>query len=222
MSPSSLQKKKEGGSCCRTGRISNIGDLWNIILFMLILGTVINGYKKGFSKKIIKFVNILMSIVGWPILHPIVKYIMSMTNVSSHLDIVNRIILEAVKNTIGSAKINSTNIATTIEAKSIQALTNLEVKVISFFVTMLIMYVIIKIVVKCTNIISKITFAENLDHILGGAISLIECLIVIWGVLAVIYVISTITDLTLITDEINSVMLLHYLSKMNPIIYILH
>ncbi len=188
---------------------------------MLIFGTVVNGYKKGFSKKIIKVANIVISIVGWPILHPIVKHIARISNVSSYLDIVNRIFLETVKNTVGSAKVTSSNIAITVEAKSIHALTNLEVKVISFFITMLIMYVIMKTIVKCTGIISKITFAENLDHILGGAISLLECLIVIWGVLAVIYVISTITSLTVFKEKIDDVMLLHYLCKVNPIIYML-
>lgn len=87
--------------------------------------------------------------------------------------------------------------------------------------SVLILYSILTIFMKCTNIISRITFTEKLDHILGGSISLVEIMIIIWGVLAIIHVMSSIANLTVWIDKIDGIMLLRYLYRFNPIIYIL-
>lgn len=188
---------------------------------MLILGNTINGYKKGFAKKLVRVINIFISIIGWPILYPVIKYSIKITGILSHLDSVNKIILEAIKNTIGNETINGTYIMMNVEAKTIQALSNLEIKVISFFVTMLLIYFILTFGVKCSNIVSKIKFTEKIDHILGGCIALAECMIIIWGVLAIIYVFSTIANLTVWIDKLDSIVLLHYMYRFNPLIFLL-
>lgn len=201
----------------------------NLIFILVILFLVfglISGFQMGFLKKLFSFGSIIISIFCTKTFTPeVVKIVKDYTNIQASLSdnlnktfnetsILDKMDLSKIQNVID---IGSMNIS--IKEYVSTNLSNLLLNVLCGIAVFLITMFILKIIIKFLDIVDIIPIVGQINKLLGGALGVLQSLLLIWIVFAVLKFLSVMPPVKdVITNNIENTFFLNYIYE-NNIIY---
>lgn len=201
----------------------------NLIFILVILFLVfglISGFKMGFLKKLFSFGSIIISIFCTKTFTPeVVKIVKDYTNIQASLSdnlnktfnetsILDKMDLSKIQNVIDIESMNMS-----IKEYVSTNLSNLLLNVLCGIAVFLITMFILKIIIKFLDIVDIIPIVGQINKLLGGALGVLQSLLLIWIVFAVLKFLSVLPPVKdVITNNIENTFFLNYIYE-NNIIY---
>ena len=207
--------------------------LIGVVAVLAICGFI--GYKKGMVKILLSMVAMLVTyILAASLTIPVSAALKATTPV---YDTIEKSVSDLVeKSDVTSTSIESLNLPEQIEEKImegaatvtdsfnkylIETLSNLILKAMTFFVLIIVIYIIVCIVIKVFDFVSKLPLIKNINQTGGLAIGLVQGLLIVWlGCL----VVTAFGDKAWAQEafrQINDNALLTFIYENNPIIYLI-
>lgn len=201
----------------------------NLIFILVILFLVfglISGFKMGFLKKLFSFGSIIISVFCTKTFTPeVVKIVKDYTNIQASLSdnlnktfnetsILDKMDLSKIQNVIDIESMNMS-----IKEYVSTNLSNLLLNVLCGIAVFLITMFILKIIIKFLDIVDIIPIVGQINKLLGGALGVLQSLLLIWIVFAVLKFLSVLPPVKdVITNNIENTFFLNYIYE-NNIIY---
>lgn len=222
----------------KKGIFTNMGIIVDLILVFIIALNIFIGYKKGLIKVVFSIFAFLIAIVATLILFkPISSIIINNTEID---DKIRMIIMSANKYDEESEKIieedsneKNTLIQKYVEEKITESSKELKKKAIESaadaisikateIITGLILFIIIRIVLILlsfiTDTLSNIPIVKQFNEIGGIVYGLAKAIIIIYLLLTIIFIISSMKGYNVISDAILNSYITKFLYENNPII----
>lgn len=201
----------------------------NLIFILVILFLVfglISGFQMGFLKKLFSFGSIIISIFCTNTFTPeVVKIVKDYTNIQASLSdnlnktfnetsILDKMDLSKIQNVIDIESMNMS-----IKEYVSTNLSNLLLNVLCGIAVFLITMFILKIIIKFLDIVDIIPIVGQINKLLGGALGVLQSLLLIWIVFAVLKFLSVLPPVKdVITNNIENTFFLNYIYE-NNIVY---
>lgn len=193
-----------------------------IVLAIIALSTFI-GYKKGLIKVAFGLVSFILAIVISVVLYkPVSNFIINYTpiddyieeTISTRLDS-SQITKEETENIVSNYYNNIKNASTTVVADGIsKTIVNISCMIIVFFISKLVL-LLFKFL---GDLISKLPLIKQANNIGGLIYGLLRGFILIYGVLALIAIVSPIIDINNLVSKINNTIITNIMYNNNLIL----
>lgn len=184
----------------------------DIILLIFIVFSAYRGYKKGLISIVVSFVALILAIVlGFLFKEPVANYLYESTKFGKNIEeSVNKVIEKNINSEF--EKIDILNqIVSKKEIQSTQTLQQLSksftmfiLKIISFVLILIGVYVICSLLQMLLNLFSDLPVIGTINKFGGAGINVLQLLVKIWIVLAIVYFIMPIQKTNTLKNFINS------------------
>lgn len=205
-----------------------MGIIFDIIIVLILVTSIYYGYKKGIIDVGYKLVAMILSLLVSVILFmPITQFIINNTEIDEKIEeiILKNAISKAEKNDEQLEGIDSyvqkyakdlavgtQNVMVEASAKPIAVnIIRIGVMILLFTITR----VVLVILKMCTNIIAKIPILKQCNEIIGFVYGVLRGVLIVYGILAVLFFIVSMTEATVINVAIDSSYITKFLYNNN-------
>lgn len=205
--------------------------IFDIAIAFILLASIYTGYKKGIIDVGFRLVAIILSLlVSLVLCSPITYFIVNNTEIDEQIEqvIIKNGILNTEKSKVQNGRIDEyvQNYAKDAVKDAQNAVVEatakpIAINVIKIGVTMvlfLITRIILVILKMFTNILTKIPILKQCNELAGLAYGILRGLVIIYGILAILYFIITISGVTDINKAIGDSYITKIFFDYNPIL----
>ena len=162
--------------------------MFDVIIVLIVLVFMYYGYKKGFRKRFAGIVSAIVALIAGIILYSTVALILNSTSLPSGIG--GKTADVFLKNVMNYSTDNGTVHqifgTLTYEKNKELVIGQIAVKFISFLIVFTAAYIVLRIVIKKTKILSKVKVTKQLNNVLGGALGFVSgalCVYILCGIL---------------------------------------
>ena len=205
-----------------------MGILIDIIVFCVVLLFAFIGYKQGLLKSLIKFLSFFLAIIIALVLYkPISRIIINNTPIDENIKnvIVDKVQLKEKENYDGNLQVEIQNrIFNTAETAIDKTSNEISIKIVeilTLIVLFLLLRIVLIIITLLTDLIAKLPVIKQANKLGGIVFGFIKGMFLIYIILTVIYLISSITKNELNT-QIDKTYITKYLYNNNVILMVIN
>lgn len=192
-----------------------------IFIILLVLG-FLKGFNEGLLKKVLSFATLITAIVLTKMFTPTVANIIKdVTNIESTLTaiIYNALVkstsYDSLKIPFLQNAIDTGNIESTIRDGLCTNIANAFINLLCSIIIFIVALILIKFIIKLLDIIDYIPIVGQLNKLLGGALGILEVLLVVSIVFTILRVLEGSPQIKVLTDNIKDSALVGSIYKHN-------
>ena len=192
-----------------------------IFIFLLILG-FLKGFNEGLLKKVLSFATIIITIILTRTLTPIATNILKdTTNIEATLTakiydvLIKSTSYDSLNIPFFNNSINTGNLESSIRDGLCTNIANTIINLLCAIVIFILLLILIKLIIKVLDIVDYIPIVGQLNKILGGALGVLEVILIVSIVFTILKVLENSTQVKVLTDNIKNSPLVGYIYEHN-------